>query len=347
MTNERRRSELEAVRQSLRVAIVGCGLIGRKRAESLGNDQLVGCFDVVPEAAAVLSAEFGARACSSLDEVLGLDPEVVIVATIHSELAAASRAALDAGAHVLVEKPAGIGLVQIEQLQSVARSSQRLVKVGFNHRFHPGIARAITEARSGIYGDVLFLRARYGHGGRLGYESEWRADPVRSGGGEIIDQGMHLLDLSYWLLGELPLQSSLLRTHFWDAPVDDNALLVLGDRGGIGDRSPWAALHVSWTEWKNLFSLEIACRHAKLAVDGLVRSYGAQVLRVYRMRPELGPPDIEEVRYPERDASWEREWEHFTEAIIANDGRELLGDLASARYAWNCVERSRAGMASG
>ncbi len=144
----------------------------------------------------------------------------------------------------------------------------------------------------------MHLRARYGHGGRPGYEREWRADPARSGGGELIDQGMHLLDLCHWLAGPLPLHSALLRTQFWDAPVEDNAALILGEpRARTG---PWAMLHVSWTEWKNLFSLEMFCRSAKLQVDGLTRSYGPQRLRIYRMRPELGPPDVEELSYAER-----------------------------------------------
>jgi len=157
-----------------------------------------------------------------------------------------------------------------------------------------------------------------------------------------VDQGMHLLDLSHWLLGELPLHSALLRTQFWPAPVDDNAVLLLGEPGGVGDASPYAALHVSWTEWKNLFSLEITCERAKWAVDGLARSYGPQKLRVYRMRPELGPPHLEEVDYPERDESWEREWHHFAGAITTGDGRDLLGDLRSARYAWSCVTEAQA-----
>ncbi len=107
---------------------------------------------------------------------------------------------------------------------------------------------------------------------------------------------MHLLDLVHWLAGPLPLHSALLRTQFWDTPVEDNAALILGV---ADDRTaPWAMLHVTWTEWKNTFSLEIYCRTAKLQVDGLVRSYGPQMLRIYRMKPELGPPDVEEIRYP-------------------------------------------------
>ncbi|MCU1490722.1 MAG: Gfo/Idh/MocA family oxidoreductase [Acidimicrobiaceae bacterium] len=327
--------------RALRVGIIGCGLIGTKRAEALGKDELVATFDLDPAAAARLAASHGGKACSTVEELLSLEPDIVVVATLHRDLPELACAALERGAHVLVEKPAGIAVADTERISAAAEKGGRLVKVGFNHRFHPGIARAITEARSGVHGPILYLRGRYGHGGRIGYDKEWRADPALSGGGEIVDQGMHLLDLSYWLHGALPLQSSLLRTQFWDAPVDDNAVLVLGEPGGVGSTAPFSLLHVSWTEWKNTFSLEIACRDAKLAVDGLVRSYGPQVLRIYRMRPELGPPDVEEVRYPDQDRSWEREWAHFTDAIGTGDARALLGDLASARYAWSIVEAAQ------
>jgi predicted dehydrogenase len=328
------------VTSGLRVGIIGCGLIGRKRAEALGSDELVGCYDVLPEAAKGLVAGHGGVACSSVEALLGLSPDVVIIAAIHSELSKLARLALQAGAHILVEKPAGRCRDDVVAIQEAAEEADRLVKVGFNHRFHPGIHRAISEARSGMHGEVFFARARYGHGARLGYESEWRCDPALSGGGEIVDQGMHLLDLFYWLFGELPLSSSLLRTHFWGADVDDNAVLVLGERGGPRTRSPWALAHVSWTEWKNRFSFEIVCRHAKLDVDGLVRSYGPQRLTIYRMRPELGPPDTEVIQYSDRDLSWEREWAHFAEAIRSGQRPELLGDLNSAAYAWGCVEEA-------
>jgi predicted dehydrogenase len=180
----------------------------------------------------------------------------------------------------------------------------------------------------------MHVRARYGHGGRPGYDREWRAQSHRSGGGELIDQGMHLLDLVHWLAGPLPLHSALLRTHFWDMEVEDNAALILGDADSR--RSPWAMLHVSWTEWKNMFSIEVYCRTAKLQVDGLVGSYGPQRLRIWRMRPELGPPDLEEHSYPDEDRSWAAEWEHFAAAIAT--GGPLLGGLADAGYAWARVE---------
>lgn len=325
----------------LRVAIVGCGLIGAKRAAALApQDELLACCDVDAAAAASLAGRYGARPCASIAELLAADPEVVVVATAHDRLAELAEQAVEAGAHVLVEKPAGVSLAQVERLIEAQRASGRLVKVGFNHRFHPGIARAAEEVHAGRHGELLHVRARYGHGGRAGYEREWRADPDRSGGGELIDQGMHLLDLSHWLAGPLPLHAALLRTHFWEMPVEDNAALILGEaRSRSG---PWALLHVSWTEWKNLFSLEVCCRTAKLQVDGLVRSYGPQRLTIYRMGPELGPPRTQEISYPDGDRSWEREWASFSAAIAAGDERLLNGDLHDARYAWEQIEAAYA-----
>jgi predicted dehydrogenase len=318
----------------LSVAIVGCGRIGHKRAQALRSvDRVIACTDADPAATGALADEYGARACASLEELLALAPEVVVVATSHEHLAPLTRRALDMGAHVLVEKPAGLGTTEVESVMSAAARADRQVKVGFNHRFHPGLARAAAEVHSGAHGELMHLRGRYGHGGRPGYNLEWRAQPRRSGGGELIDQGMHLLDLTHWIAGALPLHSALLRTHFWEGEVEDNAALLLG---GEDRTSPWAMLHVTWTEWKNMFGLEIYCRTAKLQVDGLARSYGPQRLRIYRMRPELGPPDLEEITYPDHDGSWQREWENFAAAI---DGTEPInGGLEDALYAWTQVE---------
>jgi predicted dehydrogenase len=328
-------------RGGLRVGIVGCGLIGAKRARALGpQDELIGCHDHSPEAALRFAETHDTRALMNVAELLAGTPDVVIVSVTHDGLAEVSEQALAAGAHVLVEKPAGLGTAEIDRLINAETRTGLRVKVGFNHRFHPAIARAAAEVHSLAHGELMHLRGRYGHGGRLGYEREWRTQPALAGGGELVDQGMHLLDLTHWLAGPLPLHAALLRTHFWETPVEDNAAVILGDaRSRTG---PWAMLHVTWTEWKNLFSLEIYCRHAKIQVDGLGGSYGPERLRIYSMRPELGPPDLEEIVFPGEDPSWDAEWEHFASAVAARDGRPLLGDLLDARYAWTQVENAYA-----
>ena len=265
----------------LRVAIVGCGLIGAKRAEALGaGDELVACHDLNAAAAGRLCELHGGEACASVEELLGLAPDVVIVATTHDRLSEFSERALGAGAHVLVEKPAGVSLAQVEHLIECRQASGRLVKVGFNHRFHPGIARAVHEVRSGRHGELMHVRARYGHGGRLGYEREWRADPAVSGGGELLDQGVHLIDLSRWFLGDFTEVRGHVATYFWQMPVEDNGFLWLEN---VHRQVAW--LHASCTEWKNLFSFEVFGRDGKLQVDGLGGSYGTERLSFYRMLP--------------------------------------------------------------
>jgi predicted dehydrogenase len=322
-------------RPPLTVGIVGCGLIGNKRAEALGpGDSVLGATDPAAERAAALASAHGGKPCADLDELLALAPDVVVVATTHDQLAPLARRALEGGAHVLVEKPGGLGTAQIDEIAAAAQRAGRRVKVGFNHRFYGGLRDLASEIHSGEHGELMHVRGRYGHGGRIGYDREWRAEPERSGGGELVDQGMHLLDLTHWLAGPLPLHSALLRTQFWSTPVEDNAALLLGD--AESRTSAWAMLHVTWTEWKNMFSLEAYCRTAKLQVDGLVRSYGPQTLKIYRMSPELGPPALEERSYGSDDVSWEAEWDHFAAAL--HTGEPMLGGLEDARYAWARIE---------
>jgi len=326
----------------LRVGVIGCGLMGRTRVAALSHDVLVGATDLDPDLAKALVDSHGqGEAVPDVEALLELGLDVVVVSTPHDTLAELTCRALSAGAHVLVEKPAGVSGADIDRIERSAKDAGRIVKVGFNHRFHPGTAFAIAEALSGRFGEVMFVRGRYGHGARLGYEQEWRLKPEISGGGEMVDQGMHLLDLSYAILGEVPLHSALLRNQFWAAPVEDNAAILLG---AANDRSgPWAQLHVTWTEWKNLFSLEIMCRKGKLQVDGLARSYGPQVVHVYTMSPEMGPPAVERIEFPAKDVSWGLEWDHLRNAITAGEpDPELRGDLKSARYAWRQVEAAYA-----
>ena len=160
----------------------------------------------------------------------------------------------------------------------------------------------------------MFIRARYGHGGRLGYEKEWRANPALSGGGELLDQGPHLIDLSQWFFGKkLKHIASKVGTYFWDMPVDDNAFLLLES-----EDNKTAFLHVSCSEWKNTFSFEIYGKKGKLEISGLGGSYGIEKLIHYNMLPNMGPPETTVYEYPMADNSWLLEFESFIDDIENN-----------------------------
>lgn len=313
------------------VAIVGCGLIGRKRAQALAGARLVACADVVQARAEALAPP-GAFASPDWREAIGRDGvDIVVVATTNDKLAEIAVAALDAGRHVLVEKPAGRSVREVDAVIDAAARNRRLVRVGFNHRYHPALRKAKELVEAGAVGEMMFVRGRYGHGGRLGYEKEWRADPEMSGGGELIDQGVHLIDLSRLFLGDFVATSGHAHTYFWNMPVDDNAFLTLRTAG-----EQTAFLHVSCTEWKNLFSFEIYGRDGKLHVDGLGGSYGVERLAFYRMLPEMGPPETTVWEYPQGDRSWAVEFELFLEDIRL--GRRPDADLAAARASLAVVE---------
>ena len=316
----------------MNVAIVGCGLIGNKRAAALGEARLVACADRDAERARNLAARTGARAAADWHGVVSAaDVDIVIVATPHDSLAEITLAAIRAGKHVLVEKPAARSAAELAPVVAEAERLGALVHVGFNHRHHRAFRKARELVDQGALGELMFLRARYGHGGRLGYNKEWRADPVISGGGELIDQGMHLIDLARWFLGDFTRVDGTAVTAYWDMPVDDNAFLMLRTAAG---QVAW--LHASATEWKNTFSMEIYGKLGKLHIDGLGGSYGTEKLTWYRMLPEMGPPETTAWEYPMADDSWSAEFAELAAAVRA--GRRQSRGLHDALAALEVVK---------
>jgi predicted dehydrogenase len=314
------------------VGIVGCGLIGQKRAKALGRAKLIACADIHRERAENLARTSGAAASSNWRDIIDNQAvSLVVVATTNNLLAEITIAALQAGKHVLVEKPAGISVAELERVMAAQLRSERLVRVGFNHRYHPALLQAQAILNSGALGEMMFVRGRYGHGGRIGYDREWRADVKVSGGGELIDQGVHLIDLARLFVGDIAVTRGQAKTYYWDMPVDDNAFMILTAVGG-----QTAFLHVSCTEWKNLFSFEIYGRSAKLHVEGLGGSYGIERLSFYKMLPEMGPPDTTIWEYPRGDQSWALEIEEFLEDI--EQGRQPRAALPDALAAMRVVE---------
>jgi len=294
------------------IALVGCGLIGEKRARTLSPARLVVCADAKLACAERLAR--GHQDCIATDDwrrVMENDSvEAVIVATPHHLLVPIASAAIDASKHVLIEKPGARHPDELRPLIGAAKRKGVVVRVGFNHRYHPAFRKARAMVDEGAVGSLMFLRCRYGHGGRIGYDREWRARPEISGGGELIDQGMHVIDLARWFLGDFLKVQGFAATFYWDMPVDDNAFLLLRT---AEDRT--AFLHASCTEWKNTFSFELYGREGKLQVDGLGGSYGTERLTWYRMLPQMGPPETTIWEYPMADDSWSAEILEFIEDI--------------------------------
>jgi predicted dehydrogenase len=297
------------------VAVIGCGLIGSRRAASAAahpDSRLLLVVDPRPDRRDRLAAELNVAAAAEWQRALDHpDIRAVVVATPNGFLREIAGAALEAGRHVLLEKPMGRNVSEARALARLAETTGCRLKMGFNHRYHPALARAHALWAEGAIGRIINLRARYGHGSRPGCEREWRADPELAGGGELLDQGVHVLDLFQWFMGPPARAVAFTQTAVWPvAPLEDNAFALLQYPDGAV-----AQLHVSMTQWKNRFSFEIFGERGSLEIEGLGGSYGVERLFRTRRRMEGGVPDVEEEAYPGPDGSWAAEWADFVAAL--------------------------------
>jgi len=307
--------------------------------------ELVEVVDTIAQHARSLAAEAGCRAGSDWQKLIECeDVDAIVVATPHKYLAPITTAALNAGKYVFCEKPGARNATEAEIVLKAAygstpnrelgpavpmasQSDTRLF-IGFTLRHYPAVVRARELVASGVIGEPMYVRGRYGHGGRPDYDLEWRGDPEMAGGGELLDQGVHLIDLSRCFLGEFEQVFGSVSTYFWgskqdskDRKLEDNAFLSLRTNSG---RLAW--LHASWTQWKNLFSFEIYGEDGALHINGLSGHYGPQQLQIVRRRSGGGPPEMQEIDFAlgksqnALDDVWVKEWATFMSSVIG--GRE-------------------------
>jgi len=325
----------------MRVGIIGTNLMGRRRAIALKafpGCQLTAVASAHFEKAQVFAKEFGSEAEVDWKSLLKRsDVDVVLVCTTVATHAEIVIAALSAGKHVLCEKPLARTAEDGEAMVNAAEKFGKILKCGFNHRYHPAVRQAKQLLDDGEIGKPNFIRCRYGICGRPGYSKEWRMDPNQVGGGHLMEHGIHAIDLFRWFLGDLKSAAGFTASYVVDAEgLEDNAFaLFQGEKGEI------AQLHSSLTQWRNLFSFEIYGENGYLSIQGLGGSYGTEKLT--RGLKSFDRPFTEDTwEYRGEDTSWKDEWEDFSVAIqekkiplgTGRDGLEAM-KLVQAVYRSN------------
>lgn len=305
----------------MKVAVFGCGLIGKKRATALSPDDiLVACCDTNHIALQKYSENFKCRPYNNYTELLkDSEFDIAVVAVVNKFAKDIIIKLLASKRHVIAEKPLGRNIEESKAIYSYAVNNSVKLKTGFNHRFHPAILKAKEIIDNKEIGDLLNIRARYGHGGRPGMEKEWRASKDLCGGGELLDQGVHIIDLIRWFGGEITEVFGKTETKFWEMNVEDNSFAILKTNANVT-----ASFHVSWTNWKNIFSFEIFGSDGYLHINGLGGSYGKETLEFGKRKKEGGVPDIQYFEFPINDISWNNEWKEFKLSIKEN--REPIGN---------------------
>lgn len=314
----------------LGIGIVGCGLMGVRRARIIHpyTDQyLVIVADIDEKRAKDLAQEVDCQASSNWQDVVTNDDvDIVIVSVPNKIMADVVVAAFENGKHVLCEKPQGRNPEEARRMVDAAHKADRLLKIGFNKRYHPAVWKTHALFAEGVVGDLMYIRAIFGHGARPGYEKEWYADADMAGGGALLDIGIHLVDQCMWYLGAVEDVFAIAPAYFWDLSyfdngqqLDDNAFITLRREDGVV-----AHVHASWTQWKNRFSFEAFGKDGFLRLEGLGGSYGPAELTYGRRRPESGPPIIETFGFEGPDNSLQVEWDEFINVV--RDGGEVMAN---------------------
>ncbi len=324
----------------LKVAIAGFGKMGRIRARELikrDDVEIIGVFEQSDmESDPVTSA---IPVVESFDALIKLKPEAMFICAYNNVACEYTCKAINEGIHVFCEKPPAM---TCEELQHVAHALQRAdvkLKYGFNHRYHYSILQAKELIQKGSLGELLWIRGVYGKAGSIDYHQNWRNFKRYSGGGILMDQGIHMLDLFHHLSGEkFQVESSLLTTAFWGVEVEDNAIVSLKSNNVI------ATMHSSATQWRHKFLMEMCFSNGYLNLDGILsesRGYTPETL-TWGLREfeditfAMGKP-AEHCVWFENDDSWKLEIDEFIDAIVKDKDIEN-GNFADAFKVLSLIE---------
>lgn len=307
--------------KQLNIGIIGFGKMGRIRADAIvanGGGIITAAYDTTPS-----RIPSHIPSCPSPEAIIH-DPDIhaVILCTPNHLTREFVRSALAQGKHVFAEKPPGISVADAEAMQLAAQQAPDLkLKFGFNHRYHDAIMTAKKRIMTGDYGKILWLRGRYGKSVDSDFKNTWRADIKQAGGGILLDQGIHMLDLFVHLLGNFDEVKAFCNKQYWGLDIEDNVFAMFRNQAG-----QTASLHSTMTQWRHLFSLEIFLERGYMVINGILSSSGAytyqggEELTIALNRspaPQAKHSQEERIVYKD-DLSFQREIDEFMTAITTN-----------------------------
>lgn len=322
----------------LKVGIAGYGIVGNRRRQFIDlhpNMETVAVCDQKYHQKFIMPD--GVRAFSNYNQLLEEPLDILFVSLPNYLAAEVTIAGLEKGLHVFCEKPPGRDVDDIERVINIEKKHQDLkLKYGFNHRYHDSVQQAMNIIKTKKMGEIINLRGVYGKSKIIPFSGGWRAERKYSGGGVLLDQGIHMVDLIRLFLGEITEVKSFVSNKFWKHDVEDNAYALMSDKKGR-----IAMIHSSATQWQHRFALEIALTEGFLELRGILsgsKSYGQETLVIGRRdESDVGNTSEETITFLE-DNSWRDEINEFANAII-NDRKIETGSSRDALETMKLVYR--------
>ncbi len=325
----------------LKFGIIGYGKIGRLRKSIIEEHKLGKVIALSDPFYDFKEEKDNYEVFTDYNELLKTDINCVVIATPNHITPLAVIAALKAGKHIFCEKPPGRNLNDVLEIEKAYNETKGLkLKFGFNHREHESVINAYRIMKSGRMGRLMWARGLYGKSGGVNFTNEWRSNKDMAGGGILLDQGIHMIDLLNYFFGGFNEVKSFVSQTYWDIPLEDNAFILLKN-----DNNQFASFHSSSTQWKHIFRLELFFTEGYMVLSGLLtgsRSYGRETLIIARRQFEdeievAGNPDEEEIFF-DKDRSFEREMIDFYDAFKEN--RDIVkGNIQDAIKAMELIDR--------
>lgn len=267
----------------MKIAVIGGGLIGQERLDAF--KRIVEISDHPLEVVMVIDPDrfrlekiaekYECPVSTNLEDVFLTEADWIFICTPHEHVLDIAKACFLHNRNVLIEKPLGRSLGECNAILALKPQNTHLA-VGFNYRFYPGIRRAIKDALDGRFGKIISVNMVLGHGNAPGMEKTWKLDPVKCGGGALIDPGIHLLDLILCISnGTVNVVQGASWNGFWDTGIEEEAHLIMKDSMGTIFN-----MQASLNRWRSNFRLEINGVDGYGVVEGRGRSYGPQSYRV-------------------------------------------------------------------
>ena len=320
------------MRNKIRIGIIGFGTVGKRRFELLIRDPNYEVAAVCDPADLNEFKNIAIPVYNDYKRLIEESLDAVVVSTPNNVSAEIVVSALKEGLHVFCEKPPGRNLTDVQAVIDEEKKHASLkLKYGFNHRYHESVREAKSIIDNKRLGDVLSIKGTYGKSGGKDFDSAWRTKRKIAGGGILLDQGIHMLDLFRWFCGEFFEYFSFIQNNFWEHDVEDNAFAIMKNA-----QSQVALIHSSATLWKHTFAMDITLTEGYLKLTGMLSgtmSYGREKLTVgYRQFEDeakaMGNPR-EEIIYYDKDNSWKDELDEFARCILG-DKPVVMGNSRDA-----------------
>ena len=303
----------------LSVGIAGYGVVGKRRRQYIDQHPNLKTIAVCDQNFSE-SGHFpdGVRYMPDYKELLNEELDILFVSLPNYIAAEVTAAALEKGLHVFCEKPPGRDVADIEMVMETEKKHPgQVLKYGFNHRYHDSVREALRIIGEGLLGKVLNVRGVYGKSKIIPFSGGWRAERKFAGGGILLDQGIHMVDLIQLFCGEFEEVKSFISNDYWHHDVEDNAFAIMKN-----SKNQVAMLHSSATQWEHCFNMHIALAEGYLELSGILsgsKSYGQEKLTIGRRSgKDTGTLKKETITYLE-DNSWCDEINEFADAVIKND----------------------------